>query len=33
MMYHGVGMAGYGAAHWIVFLVMAVVLLYRKRLA
>jgi hypothetical protein len=28
MMYHGVGMAGYGAAHWIVFLVMAVVLLY-----
>ncbi|WP_233809868.1 hypothetical protein [Paraburkholderia sp. HP33-1] len=28
MMYHWTGMAGYGLAHWIAFLVMAVVLLY-----
>lgn len=27
-MYHWTGMAGYGAAHWIVYLVMAAVLLY-----
>ncbi|WP_233217291.1 hypothetical protein [Trinickia dabaoshanensis] len=28
MMYHWTGMAGYGLAHWIVYVVMAVVLLY-----
>jgi hypothetical protein len=28
MMYHWTGMAGYGPAHWITFLVVAVLLLY-----
>lgn len=28
MMFHWTGMAGYGAAHWIVYLAVAVVLLY-----
>ncbi|WP_244111976.1 hypothetical protein [Burkholderia diffusa] len=28
MMYHWPGMAGYGPAHWIAYLVMAVLLLY-----